>query len=121
LDTSNVTTMEKMFDAATTFNGDIRNWDTSNVTTMSAMFHSVINFNKDIGNWNTSNVTTMSLMFSNATIFNQDISALDTSNVNDMRGGGMKKMFEGATAFKDGDNLTSWCDQNKSKSDACNN
>jgi surface protein len=71
--TSKVTTMENMFNSATTFNQDIGGWNTSNVTNMSNMFREASDFNQDIGSWDTSNVTNMSNMFREASDFNQDI------------------------------------------------
>ena len=68
-----VTRMGLMF-SASTFNGDISNWDVSNVTDMSDMFNSSA-FNRDISDWITSSVTDMSGMF-NSSAFNGDISEL---------------------------------------------
>ena len=80
-DTSQVTTMHKMFLNASSFNGDLSRWDTSQVTSMQHMFEGASNFNGDIGRWNTSEVKTMGAMFSGATVFNQDITAWDTSKI----------------------------------------
>ena len=93
-DTSNVTTMERMFQMAEAFNQPIGNWNTSKVTDMTAMFSSASAFNQDIGSWDTSSVTNMRLMFSVSSSFNQDISNWDTSNVTDMN-----RMFLMAEAF----------------------
>ena len=40
-----------MFSGATSFNGDITDWDMSNVTEASTMFEDAVSFNRDIGNW----------------------------------------------------------------------
>jgi len=83
-----------MFKSASSFNGDISNWNTSNVGGMSSMFRSASAFNQDIGNWDTSSVTIMESMFKTASVFNQDIGAWDTSSVTIM-----VAMFDQASAF----------------------
>ena len=92
--TSSVTGMESMFSGATSFNGDISDWNTSSVTGMESMFSGATSFNGDISDWNTSSVTGMESMFSGATSFNGDISDWNTSSVT-----GMESMFSGATSF----------------------
>ena len=57
-DMSQVTTLNKTFEGATEFNGDISAWDTSQVTNMYEMFFNASAFNQDIGNWNTSRAAT---------------------------------------------------------------
>ncbi len=80
-DMSAVTTMQAMFSSATSFNGDIGDWNVSNVTDMGNMFASATSFNQDIGNWDVSKVTNMGSMFQNATSFNQDIGGWNVSKV----------------------------------------
>ena len=93
-DLSNVTDISNMFDQASSFNGNIGNWNTSNVTLMGEVFANATSFNQNIGNWDTSNVTNMGGMFRGASAFTQDIGSWDTSNVTDMEG-----MFKNASAF----------------------
>ena len=65
--TSNVTTMECMFDNCSSLSSlpDISKWNTSNVTTMESMFYNCSSLSSlpDISIWNTSNVTNMRNMF----------------------------------------------------------
>jgi len=129
-DLSGVTNMSEMFRSATSFNGDIGDWDVSGVENMSGMFLGADQFNQDISAWDVSSVTTMNRMFANADRFNQDISGWDVSSVTDMKfmfandtnAGNdfnqdisgwnvsnvtnMGGMFDGATAFNQ--DLSSW-------------
>ena len=75
--TSNVVSMEAMFNVASDFNRPIGDWDTSRVKNMKEMFASRGRavFNQPLGKWNTSQVTDMSEMFRQATSFNQNLSA----------------------------------------------
>ena len=50
-DTSSVTTMEYMFDDASSFNQDISDWDVSSVIDMDDMFYDAVLFNKNLWNW----------------------------------------------------------------------
>ena len=93
-DTQNVTSMSRMFEEATSFDQPIGGWDTSNVTDMRGMFSGAISFNQPIGDWNTSNVADMSYMFTRATLFNQPIGSWNTSNVSNMLA-----MFSNTTSF----------------------
>ena len=83
-DTSNITTMESMFNTATNFNSNISNWNTGKVINMTSMFNLATNFNQDISNWNTSNVVSMNSMFSTAVTFDSNISNWNTGKVKDM-------------------------------------
>ena len=98
---STVTDMESMFQGATSFNGDLSQWDVSGVENMGGMFLFCTSFNGDISTWNVGQVTVMANMFSGATSFNGDISAWDVSQVINM-----SYMFEYATSFN-GD-ISSW-------------
>jgi len=100
-DTSQVVTMESMFNSAKSFNQPIGNWNLSNVQNMKAMFANAWEFNQPIGNWNTSNVNTMELVFGFAKAFNQPIGSWNTSNVNSMLA-----MFFTASAFNQ--NISNW-------------
>ena len=98
-DTSNVTIMDYLFNAASSFNQPIGNWNVSNVTSMSHMFSST--FNQDLSNWNVGNVTNMSWMFySNGTFDNINIGGWNVDKVKDM-----SWMF-GATRFNG--NIGNW-------------
>ena len=70
-----------MFNEASSFNGDIGNWNVSNVSVMGAMFLKASSFNQDLDNWPVSNVENMHSMFKYASSFNQDLSAWDVTNV----------------------------------------
>ena len=99
--TSTVTDMRSMFQGATSFNGDISDWNTSKVTKMGSMFQGATAFNSDVSSWNTAKVTDMQSMFSSASTFTSDLSAWDVSHVVDMN-----YMFSGATAFDQ--SLATW-------------
>ena len=89
LDTSNVTSMKKMFYECRQLKSitGIENFDTSNVTDMSEMFSACINLTSlDLSNFNTSKVETIAGMFSNCALTSLTISNFDTSNVTNMNG-----------------------------------
>ncbi|MGL1887483.1 MAG: BspA family leucine-rich repeat surface protein [Reichenbachiella sp.] len=101
-DLTKVISVSSMFSLATSFNGDLSEWDVSNVTNMSRMFRSTRLFNSDLSDWDVSNVTDMSYMFSGTELYNSDLSNWDVSNVTDMSG-----LFSGAISF---DNDLYWWD-----------
>ncbi len=87
-----VTSMNGMFKQASSFNGDISNWDVSSVTDMHNMFYEASSFNQPLDNWNVSSVTNMHAMFAN-TSFNQPLNNWNVSNVTDMTGMFYKVFF----------------------------
>lgn len=128
--TANVISMEEMFSAGDTVNGepvvsvfnqDISSWDVANVTSMQAMFYNAYSFNNNNQplTWNTGNVTDMRLMFAHATSFDQNLGNWNISNIGkDMplgaggRPQSMDGMFDGikmSTANYDA-TLTGWKD-----------
>ena len=90
-----------MFNGATSFNGDMPNWNVEKVTAMRDMFYGATNFNGDISNWNPKAVKDMNQMFRDATSFNGDISAWNIQAVTDM-----SNMFNNARAFAR--DITGW-------------
>ena len=48
-----------MFRGATSFNGDVSNWNVAAVTNMQYMFQAATSFNGDVSNWNVETVTSM--------------------------------------------------------------
>jgi surface protein len=116
--TSNVTTMNFIFNNATFFNQRVDTWDVSKVTDMESAFqgfqdpivYTTVLFNvfnngqlsgssvdTSLNKWNTGNVTNMSYMFSLASGFNQYISAWNTSKVTTIAG-----MFYKGLIFNNG-------------------
>ncbi len=84
--TSNVITMERMFeDADSLMELDLSTWDVSSVTNMSEMFaycDSLTSVN--ISGWDTSDVTDMAHMFNSHLATIQGVEELDVSNVTNM-------------------------------------
>ncbi|WP_296621779.1 BspA family leucine-rich repeat surface protein [Marivirga sp.] len=98
----NVTDLSSMFSGATSFTGDLSNWDVSNITDMNRMFYNNYVFNSNLNSWNVSRVTNMRSMFFNDSSFvSSDLSTWNVGWVTDM-----SSMFFGATSFNG--NLNSW-------------
>ena len=100
-DVSNVRDMSGVFWGASSFDGDLSGWDVSGVTNMKRMLSDASSFNGDISEWNVSKVSDMAAMFFGASVFNADISSWDVSNVTDMAA-----MFAGASVFNA--DISSW-------------
>ena len=100
-DLSNVSSMNSMFDGASSFNGDISAWNVSKVTNMQSMFHGASLFNQSLNEWDVSKVIHMPSMFQNALRFNQSLNEWDVSKVTDM-----SHMFFDAASF-DGE-ISDW-------------
>ena len=84
LDTSNVTSMDFMFDGMSSVTSlDVSGFDTSNVTNMDYMFFGMSNVTSlDVSGFNTSNVTEMaSMFFGMSRLTSLDVSSFDTSKV----------------------------------------
>ena len=86
LNTSNVTSMDYMFNRCALTSLDVSNFDTSNVTSMSHMFNGCSELTSlDVSNFDTNKVTNMSGMFSGCSgLTSLDLSEFDTSNVTSM-------------------------------------
>jgi surface protein len=93
-DVSSVNNMGYMFYQATSFNQSIGNWDVSSVTNMDFMLYQTSSFNQPIGDWDVSSVTSMHTMIGQASSFNQSIDNWDVSSVTTMSG-----MFFGTSSF----------------------
>jgi len=100
-DTSEVTSMRRLFMSNSKFNQNISGWDVGNVTNMHQMFYGAVAFNQDISGWDVSNVTDMSMMFEGAGEFNQNISGWKVGNVKNM-----SEMFFMAKSFNQ--TLSNW-------------
>ncbi len=100
-DLSEVTDCTGMFYYATSFNGNIGNWDVINVTDMGSMFAGATSFDQDLSSWDVSNVHEFGQMFYNATSFDQSLGDWDISSANNMtnmlRNSGLSKENYGAT------------------------
>src|SRR6056297_3214633 len=95
-DLSNVTSMARMFEDASSVNADLNNWNVSTVTDVRNMFDGARSFNGNISSWDVSSVTNMTEMFNNAQDFNQDIGGWNVSTVT---GNGMLRIFQNARSF----------------------
>jgi len=100
-DTSQITSMEGLFELRPWFDQDISGWNVGRVTDMSHMFWGATSFNQDLSDWDVSNVEKMFGTLYRAAVFNGNISAWNVGKVTNMR-----RMFEGNHKFN-GD-ISSW-------------
>jgi surface protein len=100
-DWSSVTDTGSMFNACTSFDGDLSQVDTSNITSTANMFVNADSFNSDLSSWDMSNVTNAVAMFYLCNIFNGDVSTWDVSSLNNT-----SSMFRGCPNFNQ--DLSNW-------------
>ena len=79
-DTSEVTSMKKLFENRASFNEDISRWQVQNVTDMSYMFDGAESFNGNLEGWQVQNVTNMVGMFWGAESFNRKLGGAWSTN-----------------------------------------
>lgn len=98
LNTSNITSMSRMFNNSSSLTSlDLSTFNTTNVTDMSYMFYGSSSLTQlNINNFNTSNVTTMQNMLYNCSkLIELDLSGWDVSKVTTM-----KTMFNGCALLR---------------------
>lgn len=78
--------MRSMFNGASTFNGDISDWNVEEVKTMDSMFSAASAFNQDLNDWKVGKVENFGNMFASAYAFNGDISDWDTKSAKTLTG-----------------------------------
>jgi len=90
-----VTTLESMFEGATTFNKDITNWTVTRGASFKSMFKNAIAFNGNMFSAKQATGAIMESMFEGASAFTgKNMNNLDTFEVVNM-----KNMFKGATVY----------------------
>ena len=77
----NITSLNSMFYACTSFNQDLRSWDVSNVTDMYQTFRNASSYNQPLDTWKVSKVENMMGMFMYATAFNQNLTQWCVSKI----------------------------------------
>lgn len=94
--TSKITLLRSMFEnCRSLISLDLSDWDTSNVTSMEYMFNGCYVTSLDLSGWDTSKVTNMNRMFYNCSGLTElDLSSFDTSKVTSMG-----SMFSGCTSL----------------------
>jgi len=89
--TINVTTMQNMFYGALAANPDTSGWNTLNVTNMREMFYRASSATPNTTNWDVSSAQNFYMMFRDAVSANPDVKSWNTANVTVMH-----SMFRGA-------------------------
>ncbi len=129
-DMRSVKVAENMFENAKSFEGTgIGNWTILHLTSMDRMFQGASVFDGDIGRWNVSSVTSMLDTFRDATLFNQNLhlwrfspelhrlpalfqgctsfnGRLDGWNIGETKVNSFERLFNGASSFDQP--LNSW-------------
>lgn len=111
-DFSNVTNLGRMFQACSSFNSSVNDWNISNVTDINRVFALCSYFNQPLDNWNTTGITNMEAMFYN-TGFKQSLASFDmtgVTNVTNMLFG--CDINETGTTTNYDDTLIAWAAQN---------
>lgn len=110
-DVSRVTNFRGMFQMATSFNGNLSNFNTGRVKDMSFMFSDAYSFNNNsVSSWDVGNVEKMTGMFQKDSVLSQDAFSTfdaDLSKWNTAKCTDMRIMFNGASKFK-GKGLDVW-------------
>ncbi|MCS5550408.1 MAG: BspA family leucine-rich repeat surface protein, partial [Gammaproteobacteria bacterium] len=78
---------------------EVSKWNTSNVITINNMFDGAIVFNQNVGLWNVSSVKVMNNMFDGAIAFNNEVRSWTLNDDANVDGGCYTDLFKGATAF----------------------
>lgn len=100
-DTSEITSMFRLFYGFTNFNEDLSRWNTSKVTDLSHMFEDCYKFNSDLNEWDVRKVEYMNNMFFNCYNFNSKLDKWDVRKVEDL-----DEMFWGCENFNQ--DLSNW-------------
>lgn len=93
-DVSKIENMRDLFMGASAFNQNINDWNVSAVTDMGNLFKDASSFNQALNRWDVSSVIKMDNMFWNASLFNKSIKNWDVDSIEDM-----SQMFKSAAAF----------------------
>ncbi len=112
-DLTQVTNLGFMFSGASSFNGNLSNWNVENITSMLQMFESALSFNGDISEWDTGNTKNMNSMFKNADSFNQNLGGWNITNVINMQD---MLSFSGLDTVNYNSTLIGWNEQSDTPS-----